>query len=420
MLDNTEISNEELINELKEIEDSNEDSELSSDFSDVSFLDDSTKMYFMEISKYPLLSQEEELSLAEKLKNPEKKKLLKIDNDTIYSIPSLNVELLFNSLCNCLSYNTIIKSLLAYYNQVNSSSNEHVREQLNKYNKLSLELNRALDEKELVKYFNMQSTKKTISEKELLKQTAEFISYKNAFDKMLLSNLKLVVCIAKKYKGNIDLIDIINEGNFGLIRAIQKYDSSLRFKFSTYAFWWIKNSIQRAINAQKTLIRIPEHYLIELNRFKKNVEQLETEAGRKLSNEEISQKLSISLHDVNVYLRSIFEYVSLNQPVNEEDDTTVMDFVAHDDNVESKTFTNLLKEDIKPLLSVLTPLELKVIRMKYGMGDYENKCFTNAEIAKNLEYSISTVRAIHDNAIRKMKRQVMIDRKFRALRLYLN
>ena len=420
MLDNTEISNEELINELKEIEDSNEDSELSSDFSDVSFLDDSTKMYFMEISKYPLLSQEEELSLAEKLKNPEKKKLLKIDNDTIYSIPSLNVELLFNSLCNCLSYNTIIKSLLAYYNQVNSSSNEHVREQLNKYNKLSLELNRALDEKELVKYFNMQSTKKTISEKELLKQTAEFISYKNAFDKMLLSNLKLVVCIAKKYKGNIDLIDIINEGNFGLIRAIQKYDSSLGFKFSTYAFWWIKNSIQRAINAQKTLIRIPEHYLIELNRFKKNVEQLETEAGRKLSNEEISQKLSISLHDVNVYLRSIFEYVSLNQPVNEEDDTTVMDFVAHDDNVESKTFTNLLKEDIKPLLSVLTPLELKVIRMKYGMGDYENKCFTNAEIAKNLEYSISTVRAIHDNAIRKMKRQVMIDRKFRALRLYLN
>ncbi|MGM9875688.1 MAG: RNA polymerase sigma factor RpoD/SigA [Bacilli bacterium] len=424
MSNNTEISRENLIDQLKLIEDDIEDYQLeddslSSNFSTDTYVDDSTKMYLMEIGKYPLLTKEEEIDLAEKLKFPTEKKLLLFEMKDGYNISTLNIELLFKSLCNNKSYSFIIDTILSYYSKANCSSNKLIVEKLKKYKRLSLDLNRALTEDELLLHFKTNSTIEPLNEKELLEQTKEFLSYKSAFDKMFISNLRLVVSIAKKYKCNVELLDLINEGNLGLMKAIEKYDSTLGFKFSTYATWWIRQAIQRAISIQNSSIRIPENYKSELIKFKKNLEQLELQEKRKLSKEEISKKLSIPLYVVDDYFRSMFEIVSLDQPVGNDNDATIMDFVETEDDVEKKVFREMLKKDINSLFKTLTDKEIMVIKMRYGLDEYENNSTQLPDIAKAMSVSSERIRQIERKALLKMRRQSVIDKESRSLKEYM-
>ena len=382
-------------------------------------LDDSLKMYLKEISKYPLLSKEDEVDLAEKLKFPKKKKLLSFENIDGYNISTLNINLLFNSLCNSKVYTTIIESLLSYYNKTNSSSDKDVVDQLKKYKRLAFGLNRALNEDELFLHFKIKSNDKRFSEKELLKQTREFISYKSSFDKMFLSNLRLVVSVAKKYKCNLELSDLINEGNLGLMKAIDKYDSSLGYKFSTYATWWIKQSIRRFIFKQNSFIRIPEGYKSELIKFKNNLEKLELEERRKLSNEEISKKLSIPLDVVEDYFNSMFEIVSLDYPIGEDNDSTFADFIVENENIEKNIFRELLKKDIDILFKILDEKEIKVIKMRYGLGEYENKAMSIQSIAKEMSLFPQRIINIEKKALMKIRAQCQRDEKSGSLKEYM-
>lgn len=425
LLKSTEISRENLIDELKLIESDMEDYQLENkllytDASTDTYTENSTKMYLNEIGKYPLLTKEEEKEIAEKLKFPNKKKLLSFETKDGYNTSTLNTELLFKSLCNNKSYSSIIETLLSYYNKTNNNSNKLVIEKLKKYEQLSLNLNRPLTEEELSLYFKINSDIKPLKEKELLKQTKEFIEYKSAFDKMFLSNLRLVVSIAKNYKCSIELLDLINEGNLGLMKAIEKYDSSLGFKFSTYAIWWIKQTIKRAIYMQGSFIRIPENYQSELSKFKKKLEQLEFKEKRKLSKEEISKKLSIPLYVVEDYFKAMFEIISLDLPVGDEKDATIMDLIETENNVEKEVFRKALKKDINSLFETLTDKELKVIKMRYGLGEYENSSTQINDIAKEMSVSQERIRKIERIALVKMRKASVMDNRSKSLKDYLN
>ena len=212
---------------------------LNNNYDENKILTNSLGMYLNTISNYSVLSKEEEVELAKKIKISNNNKLCLFEVIDGYNVATLNIDILFRSFCNSNSYNTIIDSLLSCYSN-SSISNKLIIEKLKKYRRLANKLNRALNEEELLQYFKIDCKDDGLDEKKLLKQTKEFISYKSSYDKMFTSNLKLVVSIAKKYKCSLELIDLINEGNFGLMKAIEKYDVSLGYKFSTYATWWIK------------------------------------------------------------------------------------------------------------------------------------------------------------------------------------
>ena len=235
---------------------------------------------------------------------------------------------------------------------------------------------------------------------------------------MFVSNLRLVVNIAKKYKCNVELLDLINEGNLGLMKAIEKYDSSLGFKFATYATWWIKQTITRAIFMQNSFIRIPENYKSKLIKFNKDLEQLELQEKRKLSKEEISKKLSIPLNVVEEYLRLMFEVVSLDQPVNDDKDFTIMNFVEIEDDMEDKVFREMLKKDINALYKTLNDKEIMVIKMRYGLDEYENNSTQILDIARRMSVSQERVRQIERRALTKIRRQSVIDKDIKSLKEY--
>ena len=380
--------------------------------------DDSLKIYLREIGKYKLLSKEEEIQLSNNLKFPDKIKLLSTKTNSEYCSHVLNVNLLFKSLCNNESYRFVIDTILSYYQKTSMSSNKDIIDFLKKYKKISRELGRALNEEELLTYFNITCDDECLNSKELLEETKKFITYKSSFDKLFFSNLRLVVSIAKKYKNNSNFLDLINEGNIGLIKAIEKYDSSLGFKFSTYATWWIRKAITKGMS-NDSLIKINNNYRAKLNKFKKDLEELELEEGRKLSKIEIAEKLSIPLSSVNNYFMSMFNFVSMHQPVDEEGKLTVEDFIPEKGSLEEEVFEKKLKNDIEIIYDSLTEEELKIIKMRYGMDEYRTESNSINSIAEKLSVSPKKIKRIEQTALRKMRKQCLTDKKSSSLKEYL-
>ena len=206
---------------------------------------------------------------------------------------------------------------------------------------------------------------------------------------MFLSNLKLVVRIAKKYRCNLELMDLINEGNLGLMKAIEKYDSSLDFKFSTYATWWIGYTIKRAIYSQNSIIRIPEKYRIDLRKFKNDLQQLEMNEQRKLNKLEISKMLSVPLEFVEDYYKYMQDVLTLEQPVSEDSDLALIDLIPQKELLENQVFKDFLRKDIEVLFKVLNDQELEVIKMKYGLCEYADGPFNIYDIAITYHTNIS-------------------------------
>ena len=347
-------------------------------------LDDPVKNYLKQIGQIPLLSAEQEVDLSKRIHSgAEAAHILQADRQK-YGAPEYikknSARFSFEEDENSRSYTEDIDE------EGNEKSSEDAEE-------------KAAEEEAMEAVENGPLTEER--RQELLKIRRDGLNARRSLSE---ANLRLVVSIAKKHVGhNLAFLDLIQEGNIGLIKAAEKFDCDRGFRFSTYATWWIRQAITRAIADQARTIRIPVHMVETINKVIRVSRQLLQELGHDPSPEEIAKEMNMPVDRVRDILKIAQEPVSLETPIGEEEDSHLGDFIPDDDAPEPAEAASfmLLKEQLVEVLKTLTPREEKVLRLRFGIEDGHTR--TLEEVGKELNVTRERIRQIEAKALRKLR-----------------
>ncbi|MBR6957634.1 MAG: RNA polymerase sigma factor RpoD [Erysipelotrichaceae bacterium] len=375
-IDDIDVDDDEIIDDEYLSEENDEEflNELKANYADNPSMktSDAVKMYLKEIGRVPLLKPEDEKKVAY----------------TIHGDPNLLIE---------------VEGIELRLTEIDEKEAELVRKGKEKTEDEKKELTALKRERK-----KLVTRKDALLEKnEEYKQQEDYqLKAQEAKEILTSSNLRLVVAIAKKYVGRgLLFLDLIQEGNMGLVKAVEKFEPSKGFKFSTYATWWIRQAITRAIADQARTIRIPVHMVETINKLTRVQRQLVQELGREPSAEEISDKLggTLSPEKVREIQKIALDPVSLETPIGEEDDSHLGDFIEDKDALSPDEYATrqLLKDEINSVLQLLTERERKVLQLRFGLID--GRTGTLEEVGKEFNVTRERIRQIEAKALRKLK-----------------